>query len=144
MILFRKLFMSSKKLVFNAFNMFFKTRWLVFIISYVSCMIYTVFKCTFQWNPAGTWRCDNIVFCLSFGCDVGKRRINVVTTLFFRRHCPCQNLTLLQCRVLNANFPTRYKCCRDVMFLTSFFRQKSNGIQTSLWFFFAKVMQMVF
>ena len=32
-------------------------------------------------GPAGTRRCDNVGFWLSFGRDVGQRRSNVTTSL---------------------------------------------------------------
>ena len=35
-------------------------------------------------------------------------RSNAVTTLFLQCRCPDQNLTLLQRRVFNVSFPTRY------------------------------------
>ena len=59
-------------------------------------------------NPAGTRHCDNVSFCLSFGRDVGQNQSNVVTTLSFRRRCSDQNLTLLQRRVFDVDFLTRY------------------------------------
>ena len=42
--------------------------------------------------PAGTRRCDNVGFWLSFGRDVRQRQSNVVKTLSFRRCCSDQNL----------------------------------------------------
>ena len=39
----------------------------------------------FSNSPAGTRRCDNAGFLLSFGRDVGQRRSNVVTTLSFQK-----------------------------------------------------------
>ena len=59
-------------------------------------------------SPAGTRRCDNVRFWLPFGRDVGQRQSNVVATLSFRHRCSDQNLTFLQCRVFDVDFPTRY------------------------------------
>ena len=59
-------------------------------------------------NQASTRRCDNVGFWLAFGRDIGQRQSNVVTALSFRRRCFNQNLTLLQRRVFEDNFPTTY------------------------------------
>ena len=58
--------------------------------------------------PAGTRRCSDAGFWLSFGRDVGQHRSNVVTTLSFRRRCSDQNLTFLQRCVSDVDSPTRY------------------------------------
>ena len=92
-------------------------------------------------GPAETRHCENLGFWSTFGHSVGEHRSNVVSTLCFQHRCSDQNLTLLPSCVFKVEVS---QLCSNVVFLTSFFRHKPNGLPTSLSFSFSKVMQVVF
>ena len=78
---------------------------------------------------AETRHCETLGFSSTFDHSVGEHRSNVVTTLCFQHRCSDQNLTLLPSCVFKAKAS---QLCSNVVFLTSFFRQKPNGVPTSL------------